>query len=189
MSVREERPGDDAEGVGAVITAAFGDEGEAVAALWADVAAGEHHRASLAATGSDGQVVGHLGLSHAWVDARRRLVDVWLLSPLSVDPDHQGRGHGGRLLETAVETARSAGAPYLLLEGDPGFYGSRGWVPAATYGLLPPSDHVPPPACQAVRLDTAEDWTTGRAVYPEMWWRHDSVGLRDPLLAQIEEAR
>ncbi len=28
---------------------------------------------------------------------------------------------------------------------------------------------------------------TGRVVYPEVWWRHDSVGLRDPDLAVLEE--
>ena len=33
-----------------------------------------------------------------------------------------------------------------------------------------------------------EDWMTGRIVYPEVWWRHDSTGLRDPDLAEIEAA-
>ena len=29
---------------------------------------------------------------------------------------------------------------------------------------------------------------TGRLVYPDVWWRLDLVGLRDPLLAQVEAA-
>ena len=28
---------------------------------------------------------------------------------------------------------------------------------------------------------------TGRLVYPDVWWRHDAAGLRDPRLAEIEE--
>jgi hypothetical protein len=31
-----------------------------------------------------------------------------------------------------------------------------------------------------------EDWMTGRGIYRDAWWRHDSAGLRDPLLAQLE---
>jgi putative acetyltransferase len=27
---------------------------------------------------------------------------------------------------------------------------------------------------------------TGRLVYPDVWWRLDLVGLRDPLLGQLE---
>ncbi len=29
---------------------------------------------------------------------------------------------------------------------------------------------------------------TGRLVYPDVWWRHDSAGLRDPELAEVEAA-
>jgi putative acetyltransferase len=28
---------------------------------------------------------------------------------------------------------------------------------------------------------------TGRVVYPDVWWRRDAAGLRDPLLAELEE--
>ena len=28
---------------------------------------------------------------------------------------------------------------------------------------------------------------TGRLVYPDIWWRYDLAGLRDPRLAEIEE--
>ena len=48
-------------------------------------------RASLVAE-ADGRVVGHVGLSLAWVDARPALVDVLVLSPRSVLPAHPGRG-------------------------------------------------------------------------------------------------
>ena len=36
-------------------------------------------------------------------------------------------------------------------------------------------------------LEAFEDWMTGRVVYPEVWWRHDAAGLRDPDLAFLED--
>ena len=36
-------------------------------------------------------------------------------------------------------------------------------------------------------FDSYADWMTGRLVYPDVWWRHDSAGLRDPDLARLED--
>lgn len=38
-----------------------------------------------------------------------------------------------------------------------------------------------------VRLPALQDWMTGPLVYPDVWWRHDGAGLRDPALAELEE--
>ena len=111
-----------------------------------------------------------------------------MLSPLSTSPDHQGAGIGTALVAAAVEAARGLGRPMLFLEGSPTFYGSRGFEPASTYGFEAPSRRVPAPAFQVVVLGEQPEWMTGRVVYPEVWWRHDSTGLRDPDLAEIEAA-
>jgi putative acetyltransferase len=181
------RPARDADPVAEVVRAAFGDEGDNVAALWAEIAASDLLLGSLVAE-LDGEVVGHVGLSHAWVDARRELVDVWVLSPLSVVPTRQGAGIGTRLVAAAVDAARAGGAPLLFLEGDPGYYGSRGFEPAGTHGLTPPSTRTPGPAFQVARFERHEDWMNGQLIYHDVWWRHDVAGLRDPLLAQVEES-
>ena len=181
--VRTARTGDD---VLPVIEAAFGDDGAGVAALWRELEESGRVLASLVAE-QDGEVVGHVGLTGAWVDARQALVDVWLLSPLSVRPDRQHRGTGTALVAAAVETAREAGAPLLFLEGAPGFYGDRGFERASAHGFAPATDRTPDPAFQVVRFDAAESWMTGRLVYPDVWWRHDAAGLRDPVLAEMEE--
>ncbi len=180
--------------VRAVITAAFGDEGEHIAALWEDVRARGLVRAELVAAAggdSDGdgaEIVGHVGLSHGWLDTRRALVDVLILSPLSVAPDLQRQGIGAALLTAAVAEADRLGAPYVVLEGDPGYYGHHGWEPAASYGIEPPSPRIPAPALQVVPLSAREDGMTGRIVYRDVWWEHDAAGLRDPALAQVERA-
>ena len=36
-------------------------------------------------------------------------------------------------------------------------------------------------------IDAHEPWMTGRLVYPDVWWQLDLVGLRDPLLRQLED--
>lgn len=168
-----------------VITDAFADEGPAVAALWGDVLARGHVRGELVAD-HDGAVVGHVGLSHAWLDTRAALVDILVLSPLSVAPDRQHQGIGKALLSAAVAEAERQAAPLVVLEGDPGYYGHHGWQPAASYGIEAPTRRVPGPAFQIVTLPAYDASMTGRVVYRDVWWEHDSAGLRDPLLAQVE---
>jgi putative acetyltransferase len=171
--------------VASVIRDAFDDEGDQIAHLWAELEQTGGLRDSIVAD-RDGEVVGHVGLSQAWLDARRRLVDVWLLSPLGVVRREQGGGIGTALLAAAVESARAGGTPLLFLEGDPGYYGSRGFERAGLHGFAPASTRTPGPAFQVVRFDTCEDWMTGQLIYPDVWWRHDAAGLRDPLLAELE---
>lgn len=135
----------------------------------------------------DGEVVGHVGVSHCWLDARRDLVDACMLSPLGTRPAQERRGIGSALVAAAIEAGRDLGRPALFLEGSPSFYGTRGFEPASAYDIEAPSRRVPPPAFQVAPF-ALEDWMTGRVVYPEVWWRHDSIGLRDPDLAEVERA-
>ena len=184
MALRGYRP-EDRAAVDAVLTAAFGEEeGARIVPLVADLRAG-HVRAELVAE-HDGDVVGHVLLSRSWVDARRALVDVLVLSPLSVAPGHQRGGVGRLLLEAALAEARRLGAPAVFLEGDPGYYSRRGFEPATSRGFTRPSVRIPEPAFQVVVLEDHEEWMTGALVYCEPFWAHDCVGLRDPVLAQIE---
>jgi putative acetyltransferase len=180
-TIRPAAAGDD-EAVLHVIGAAF--DRPTVVDLWREVQPTAH--ASLVAE-VDGAVVGHVGLSPSWVDARRALVDVWVLSPLSVEPGLQGCGIGTLLVEAAIATANGAGAPLIFLEGSPDYYGARGFEAAVGRGFTPPSTRLPGPAFQCVVLDAWEEWMTGQLVYREVWWRHGLVGLRDPDLADLEE--
>jgi putative acetyltransferase len=184
FEVRPEQPAD-RETVLRVIAAAFGDHGDQVASIWDGL--GRHKRTGLVVE-QGGQILGHVGLSQGWIDARRELVDVWVLSPLSVLPERQNEGIGTALLAAAVETARGSGVPVLFLEGSPSYYGVRGFERADRRGFLPASlERTPRAAFQCVVFDDYEEWMSGQLIYPEIWWEHDAAGIRDPRLAELEE--
>ncbi len=133
----------DHEAVDAVLRAAFGEEeGDTIVPLVADL----RRRRTRAASWSPrtrARWSGHVLLSRSWVDARRALVEVLVLSPLSVAPSHQGRGVGAALLEAAEAEARRLRAPVLFLEGDPGYYSQHGFEPGADAGFERPSVRIP----------------------------------------------
>ena len=178
----------DAEEVRRVVGAAFG--GERVPRLVDALSgAGDVLAGLVAVSDADpgpGEVVGHVLLSRSWVDARERLVDVAVLSPLSTRPDWEGHGVGTALVAAAIEEARRRGEPAVFLEGDPAFYSSRGFADATALGFTRPSARVPAPAFQVAVLD--EDVPRGPLVYCQTFWTEDCVGLRDPRLAAVEEA-
>jgi putative acetyltransferase len=126
-----------------------------------------------------GQLVGHVQLSMSWLDAPKRLVEVLVLSPLGVVPEHRRRGIGGRLVNHAVREATRFGAPLVFLEGSPHYYSRLGFETASQRGFTAPSVRIPDAAFQVVTLPSHEPWMTGALVYAEQFWAYDCVGLRD----------
>ncbi len=185
VQIRPELPSD-REAVRRVAAAAFADEGPTITALLDALDATGRVVLGLVAE-LDGSVVGHVQLSRSWLDARERLVDVLVLSPLSVGPGHQGRGIGSALVAAAIAAAGGTGAPALFLEGSPAYYGARGFRRAVELGFERPSVRIPQAAFQVAVLPAHEEWMTGRLVYCDAFWELDCVGLRDPLLAELEE--
>jgi putative acetyltransferase len=170
-----------------VVAAAFGSQqGPTVVGLLDALDRAGHTRADLVAE-QDGEVVGHVRLSRSWVDARRALVEVLVLSPLSVAPHRQGGGVGTALVAAALQHAERLGAPALFLEGSPSYYGPRGFSSGSLAGFVQPSVRIPDAAFQVVLLPRHEEWMTGALVYCDPFWAEDCVGLRDPLLAELED--
>jgi putative acetyltransferase len=170
-----------------VVSSAFEEEpGGRVTRLLRALDATGATRASLLAVES-GRVLGHVQLSRSWVDARSALVEVLVLSPLSVVPDRQGEGIGTALIRAALDEARRRGAPAVFLEGSPDYYGRRGFEPAGPLGFQRPSHRIPGRAFQVALLAGHEPWMVGPLVYCEAFWSTDCVGLRDPRLTQVEE--
>lgn len=168
-----------------MLSAAFGDEGSFIVRLLDALEVSGKMAVSLVAERA-GEVVGHVGLSRAWVDARERLVDVLVLSPLGVAPSHQGAGVGAELVAAALEAARADGAPAVFLEGDPGYYSRLGFEAGSRHGFVRPSVRIPEPAFQVCLLEDPEEWMRGALVYCDAFWELDCVGLRGPVLDQVE---
>jgi putative acetyltransferase len=173
LSVRPERPTDH-PALRGLHRAAFGAHGEMVVGLLDDLEPG----LSLVAE-DGGQVVGHVRFSPALLDAPRELVPVQTLSPLAVLPGRQRQGVGGALVRAGLEQLAGTDVPVVFLEGDPGYYGRLGFVPGAGVGFRRPSLRIPPAGFQAFLLPAHRPWMTGTFVYPDVFWRHDAVGLRD----------
>jgi putative acetyltransferase len=180
---------EDRGAVETVVAAAFEEEadGRVVRLLRALDATGAT-RASIVAVAEDGQVVGHVQLSRSWVDARPALVEVFVLSPLSVEPDRQREGVGTALVRAALASAEDLGAVAVFLEGSWRYYGRRGFQAAGPLGFGRPSPRVPDPAFQVALLPAWQPWMVGPLVYCEAFWSTDTVGLRDPRLTEVEAA-
>lgn len=67
-----------------------------------------------------GEVVGHVALSPASLGDETS--GWYLLGPVGVAPDRQGRGVGSALIREALGVMRNRGAHGVLLVGDPAFY-------------------------------------------------------------------
>jgi len=178
MLIRAERP-DDVDAVRDVHRRAFGAERVVRLVDTLRSAPAALAPASLVATVDD-QVIGHVLLSTSRLDAPVRLVDVLVLSPLGVLPEHQGQGFGTALIEHALQAAEATGAPLLFLEGSPSYYGPRGFAEGGPLGFRKPSLRIPDAAFQVAPLHSYEPWMTGTLVYSEPFWALDCVGLRDP---------
>ena len=160
-----------------VVAAAFGEE--PVADLLDALRESDAWRDLSFVAEENGEVVGHVSFTRGWLDAPRRLVEVLVLSPLSVRPDRQRNGVGAALVRASLERLEAREEPLVFLEGSPAYYPRLGFVPGSTLGLTAPSTRIPAPAFQVVTLPTYEPWMRGALVYPDVFWRQDAVGLRD----------
>lgn len=129
MIVRAEAPGDREASI-EVERDAFG---RALEAEIAEAVRDEPGSFALVAE-DDGEIVGHVQMSRAWVGQDA----VVALGPISVQPSRQRRGIGASLVRAAVEEARARQEPAVILLGDPAYYGRLGFVPASRFGLADP---------------------------------------------------
>ena len=180
MDLRAECPDDEAQ-VAQLHRVAFGDDHGAAVADLVDALrrdATDRDALSLVAVDED-RVVGHVLFTRSLLDAPRRLVDVQVLSPLAVLPEHQGRGTGSALVRRGLQVLDGRAVPLVFLEGPPRYYSRLGFRRGAELGFRRPSLRIPEAAFQVVPLTAYEPEMTGTLVYSATFWAHDAVGLRD----------
>lgn len=93
----------------------------------------------------EGELIGHLALSPIQING---CDSHWLgLAPLAVIPEHQGKGVGTTLIQSAVAEARQLGVQGIVVLGEPAYYGKFGFqarnslrypgIPAQYFMALP----------------------------------------------------
>ncbi len=94
-----------------------------------------------------GKIAGHILFTKATVGEQTVLT----LAPLSVLPEYQRQGIGTSLIKEGHHIAKSLGYGYSVVLGSEKYYPRAGYVPADTFGIIPPFD-VPRENFMACRL-------------------------------------
>ena len=175
---RAERPGEE-PAVRAVVAAAFSTEPIVPDLVDAFRASPDWLDGLSFVAELDAQIVGHILFTRSLLDAPPRLVDVLVLSPVSVAPPEQGRGIGSNLIRFGLAEIARRTEPLVFLEGSPIFYGRLGFEAGGLHGFRRPSLRIPEPAFQVCMLPAYEPWMTGTLVCSRVFWDLDCVGLRD----------
>lgn len=131
FTIRDFQSGD-AEGVDAVLRAAFpGDEEARLVTALREAGAGA---IDLVAE-QDGRIVGMVMLSPATASAKGGITSIGLgLAPVAVDPEQQRSGIGKALIKAGLDRARAEGAPFVIVLGEPLYYARFGFHPATGRG-------------------------------------------------------
>jgi putative acetyltransferase len=82
-----------------------------------------------------GDVVGHILFSPVTCQTNDAVAAGLGLAPLAVLPEFQRRGIGSALVRAGLEECQRGGAPWVVVLGDPGYYGRFGFMPASHFGV------------------------------------------------------
>jgi predicted N-acetyltransferase YhbS len=94
----------------------------------------------------NGQVVGHILFTPMIIDNGQQQYQSLVLGPVSVLPEYQKQGIGGKLVIAGHQKAKELGFQSVILIGHAEYYPRFGYKPASTWGIktqIPlPSDDV-----------------------------------------------
>lgn len=65
-------------------------------------------------------------------------LDVFILSPVAIHTDHQGKGLGQSLIEHGLRAIKQKGVQFVTTYGDPAFYRKVGFEPISAQAIEPP---------------------------------------------------
>lgn len=84
-----------------------------------------------------GEAVGHILFTTVCIENQSAL-HASLLAPLSVKPEHQGKGIGKALVKYGMEELSDAGVDAVFVLGHPSYYPTMGFQPAGPLGYEMP---------------------------------------------------
>lgn len=115
----------------------------------------------------DGTVVGHVLLTKITINNGTQSFESLALAPVSVLPDYQGKGIGGKLIIEAHEKAKALGQTSIVLLGHDQYYPRFGYKQADTFGIKLPFD-VPKENVMVIELvENGLSGVSGVVEYPQ----------------------
>ncbi|WDE02621.1 GNAT family N-acetyltransferase [Thalassomonas actiniarum] len=97
----------------------------------------------------DGDIVGHILFSSVSVEGADKHQG-YILAPLAVLSNQQGRGIGSALIRRGLDILKTRRGEFVLVLGDPKYYSRTGF--AAGHGISPPYELAYPQAWMALEL-------------------------------------
>lgn len=152
----------DGTAISEVVIAAFGGNqgceiSELVSALLADETA--RPVTSLVAE-ADGRLVGHILFTRVRIEGAPERTLASILAPLSIHPEYQRRGLGGRLIRAGLEELSAAGCDLAFVLGHPAYYPKHGFTVAGISGFEAPYP-IPPEHAEAWMVQELRPGTLG----------------------------
>jgi predicted N-acetyltransferase YhbS len=105
---------------------------------------------SIVAEGN-GEIVGHILLTKIQIKNNSKSYESLALAPISVKPEYQKMGIGGRLINEAHRIATTLGYKSVVLIGHAAYYPKYGYEPASKYGIKIPFS-APDENCMVIPL-------------------------------------
>jgi len=163
--IRKETP-DDFQQVARVIEMAFRQKSES--ALVEKLRHNSNYNANLSIVAEyNGNVIGHILFFPIAIRTGETRIESLALAPLSISPEFQKMGVGGRLIQEGLRKAREIGYTSAVVLGHPGHYAKFGFVPASTWGITAPFE-VAGDAFMGIELvEGALIHAAGAVEYPE----------------------
>ena len=97
------------------------------------------------------QIVGHILVTALIIKGSEKVTQSLSLAPVSVLPDFQNQGIGGKLIEEAHRIAKYLGYSSVILLGHAEYYPRFGYVKASTFDITLPFG-APDENCMAIEL-------------------------------------
>ncbi|WP_035649439.1 GNAT family N-acetyltransferase [Flavobacterium sp. ASV13] len=118
----------------------------------------------------ENKIVGHILFTKLEVKNESQIFHSLALAPVSILPEFQGKGIGGKLILHGHETAKSLGYKSVILLGHQDYYPRFGYELCEKYNIKMPFD-VPSENCMVIALEKdALKEVSGEVVYPKAFF-------------------
>lgn len=115
----------------------------------------------------DGKIVGHILLTKLQIKNKTNEFDSLALAPVSVLPEFQGKGIGGKLIFESHKKAKELGYKSIVLLGHEKYYPRFGYEQADKYEIELPFE-VPKANCMVIELvENGLKGVNGMVEYPK----------------------